>query len=410
MHQVNIAMAVAAATVVLLGLVSRRVQTLPITRPLLAMAAGILAGPLMLGWLRPSEWAQAATLLKEMARVTLAIAVIGIAIRTPPEDFTRLLRPVGVLLTLGMVAMWLVSSAVGWAALAMPPLVALAFGAAVAPTDPVVASSVVTGSAAEDALPDALRSTLSIESGANDGLGYLFVMLPLALAPHPGGGLSAWLSEVVVVGVLLAVVIGAALGWAVARLTALSHRAGWVENHSLLGLTVALSLLSLSAAKLAGSDGILAAFAAGCAFNLTVDRQDDLEEQNVQETIAKLFSLPVFVVFGTMLPVEAWLSLGWPVLVAALGVVLLRRPLALASAAPLLGGGLERRDIVFLGWFGPIGVAAIYYALHVQEQLGEPIIWHAASLVITLSFVLHGVTSGPGLRLYAHHVGRRSRP
>lgn len=291
------------------------------------------------------------------------------------------------------------SSLFGWGALALPPLVALAFGAAVALTDPVVASSVVTGSAAEETLPDALRSTLSLESGANDGLGHLIVMLPLSFM-HPGDALANWLFDVVVVGVLLAVAIGAALGRVVAWLTERAHGAGWVENHSLLGLTVALSLLSVAAAKLAGSDGILAAFAAGVAFNLTIDRQDDLEEQNVQETIAKLFSLPVFLIFGAMLPVEEWLSLGLPVLWAALGVVLLRRSLALALSGPLLGAGLLRRDVVFLGWFGPIGVAAIYYALHVEEKIREPFVWHAASLVIVSSVVLHGLTSGPALRLY----------
>ena len=400
MEQVNTAIAVAAATVVLLGLVSRRAQTLPVTRPLLAMTVGVLVGPQLLGWLQPFAWPDDKMLLKEMARVTLAIAVIGIALRTPPEDYRRFLRPVAVLLTLGMVAMWAVSTVVGWAALALSPLVALAFGAAVAPTDPVVASSVVTGSAAEDTFPDGLRSTLSLESGANDGLGYLIVMAPLSVALHEGRALSYWVTDVLVVGVLLAVAMGAALGWLTAWLTRTAHEAGWVENHSLLGLTVALSLLTLSAAKLAGSDGILAAFAAGAAFNLTIDRQDDLEEQNVQETIAKLFSLPVFLVFGAMLPVADWLSLGWPSLWTALGVVLLRRPLALLLSGPLLGARLVRRDIVFLSWFGPIGVAAIYYALHIEETLQEPLVWHAASLVILLSVVLHGLTSGPALRLF----------
>lgn len=406
MEQVNTAIAVAAAAVILLGLVSRRVQTWPVTRPLLAMAAGVAVGPELLGWLQPSDWPDEKMLLREMARVTLAIAVIGIAIRTPPEDFRRLLRPVAVLLTLGMLVMWAVSSLLGWGALGLPPLVALAFGAAVTPTDPVVASSVVTGSAAEETLPDALRSTLSLESGANDGLGYLIVMLPLTALMHPGHALATWLSEVLVVGVLFAVAIGAAFGWIVAWLTRIAHRTGWVENHSLLGLTVALSLMSVAGAKLAGSDGILAAFAAGVAFNLTIDRQDDLEEQNVQETIAKLFSLPVFLVLGTMLPVAEWLSLGWPALWAALGVVMLRRPLALLLAGPLLGAGLARRDIVFLGWFGPIGVAAIYYALLVEERAQEPVVWQAASLVIVLSIVLHGLTSGPGLRSYGSRSAR----
>ncbi len=131
------------------------------------------------------------------------------------------------------------------------------------PTDPVVASSIVTGGLAERSLPDRLRSTLSLESGANDGLAYLIVLLHRA------------------------------------------DLAGWVEKHSPLGLSVALSVFVVTAAKLLGSDGILAAFAAGAAFNLTIDRSVAYEEQNVQEAIGRLFTLPIFILFGAMLPSRA---------------------------------------------------------------------------------------------------------
>jgi NhaP-type Na+/H+ or K+/H+ antiporter len=55
---------------------------------------------------------------------------------------------------------------------------------------------------------------------------------------------------------------------------------------------------------------------------------------------------------------------------------------------------------VFLGWFGPVGVAALYYALHLKAETGEAVIWHATSLVIVVSVLLHGVTSVIGLRRY----------
>jgi NhaP-type Na+/H+ or K+/H+ antiporter len=61
---------------------------------------------------------------------------------------------------------------------------------------------------------------------------------------------------------------------------------------------------------------------------------------------------------------------------------------------------MTRPDKLFLGWFGPIGVAALYYALHLKEQTGDEVIWHATSLVIVASVLIHGVTSILGLKLY----------
>ncbi|MBM9595813.1 cation:proton antiporter domain-containing protein [Roseitranquillus sediminis] len=408
MQQLDATVTIAAAAVVLLGLASRRVQMAPVSRPLLALAVGILAGPQVAGLLRPDEWPSSEVILREAARFTLAISVFGIALRTPRESYTRLARPVAVLLSLGMLVMW--GASFGAALLlGVAPVVALAAGAVVTPTDPVVASAIATGGAAERHLPEALRSTLSLESGANDGLGYLFVMLPVLIVLHPADAGARWFWDVLVVGVLLAVAIGAATGLVAARLLRLADRSEWIERHSLLGLSIALSLMVLAMAHLAGSDGILAAFVAGVAFNMGVDRDEDHEQQNVQETIAKLFNLPVFVLLGAALPWREWAELGWPVGGFAVAVLLLRRPLALAVCGPLLGGRLSWRDVGFLGWFGPVGVAALYYALLVKERTGDPTVWPAAALVIVLSVVAHGVTSGPGLRAYSpgRQVSRR---
>ena len=204
MHQLNLAVAIAAGTVVLLGLVSGRAQRLPLSRPLLALLVGVAAGPAALGLLHPEAWPHHVLILKETARFALAVSVFGIALRTPMRDIRALLRPVGLLLTLGMAAMWAVSAGLAWAALGLAPLMALAVGAVVTPTDPVVASSIATGAAAEEALPSRLRSTLSLESGANDGLAYAIVLLPKLPPPDPGqmpalhsSWLPGWLGGVI---------------------------------------------------------------------------------------------------------------------------------------------------------------------------------------------------------------------
>ena len=402
MHQVNIAIAIAAFVIVAVGVVSSRVESLPLSKPLVALGVGIAVGPEVLRWLHPPDWPNSHVILKEAARFTLAVSVFDIALRTPKENYRRLLRPVGLLLTLGMMVMWLTSAGLAWAILGLSPLLALLLAAVVTPTDPVVASSIVTGGLAEESLPDRLRSTLSLESGANDGLAYLIVLLPILLmtSASPSAAWERWVLDTLIVGVLLAIAVGAGIGFLAAKALHRADKIGWVEEHSLLGLSVALSILVVTLAKLLGSDGILAAFAAGAAFNLGIDRREEFEEQNVQEAISKLFYLPIFVLFGAMLPWREWMGLGWPVLAFALAVLFLRRPLALLVTGGGLGAGLKRGDATFLGWFGPIGVAAIYYALLAEERTHDPVNWHAASLVITISILAHGVTSASGLAGY----------
>lgn len=164
-------------------------------------------------------------------------------------------------------------------------------------------------------------------------------------------------------------------------------------------MSIALSLFALTLAHLVGSDGILAAFAAGVAFNMRIDRSEEFGQQKVQEAISRLCNLPVFVLFGAMLPWAEWYRLGMGAVLFAVAVLLLRRPGAVLLTAAA-GMRLPRRDDVFLGWFGPIGVAAIYYALLAKERTGDPLYWHAGSLVIVLSVLAHGVTSAAGIVAY----------
>lgn len=408
MHQIHAAVVVCAATVIGLGLLSGWIKRSAVSVPLLALAIGVAVGPLGLGWLRPDAWAEPHRILKELARITVAISVTGIALRTPVEDMRRMLRPVAMLLSLGMLGMWAVSAALSWAVLGLAPLAALLLGAAVTPTDPVVASAIVTGKAAEEKLPSRLRSTLSLESGANDGLGYLIVLLPLLALTLPPGEyvLSHWLVETLVIGVLVAIALGAAIGALVGWALRWARKAGVIEYHSFLSVSVALSLLSLAAAALVGSDGILAAFAAGVAFAVALDRADDFAEENVQEAISKLFNLPVFVLLGVMLPWSGWTGFGWAGVIFAALLLLLRRPVVIAALGPLLGAGLKRRDAVFLGWFAPVGIAALYYALHAMERTGDPVYWHATTLAIAASVLAHGVTATAGMAFYTRAAGR----
>ena len=407
MEQLNIALAVTGTVVVLIGLLSNPIKKSLLQEPTIATCVGIAVGPYSLGWLDMAEWGEENAILEQAARITLAIGLMGVALRLKKKSVRTLLRPVGWLLTLGMIGMWLASSALAGWLLGLPLWAALLLGAVVTPTDPVVASSIVTGKFAKAHIPLRLRDTISFEAGANDGLAYLFVMLGILMLEHPPGeALSRWMIESVLVGVLGAAVIGCVVGYGAAKLLTFAERRKIVENASLLGYTVAFSLFTLGAAKLLGADALISVFLAGLIFNLSIDEREEQEEQNIQEAVAKLFTLPMFVLFGIALPLGEWVRLGWPLLGLAALIILLRRPPVVALLFPALRPWLDLRDQAYLGWFGPIGIAAVYYAALARGHVDDPLIWHAASALIFTSILVHGVTAAPLTRLY----GRGRKP
>ncbi len=410
MTQLNIALAVVGSVAVCIALLSALIKRCPISEPALAVLIGLAVGPYGLAWLDLARWGEPFGILEQAARLTLAIGLMGVALRLERDALKAMFKPIVLLLTFAMLGMWLVSSALAGWLLGVSMWTALLLGAVITPTDPVVASSIVTGKFAKKHLPLRLRTTLSAESGANDGLAYAFVMLPILMLGHaPVQAWSRWLIESVLIGIGGAALMGAIVGYAAARLLALAEHKKLVASTSLLGYTVAFSLLTLGLAKLLHTDGVLAVFAAGLAFNLASDKHDEQEEENIQEAVAKLFTLPMFVIFGIALPLHEWAALGWPLVALALLVLLLRRLPAVMLLAPAWRHSLNTRDSVYLGWFGPLGIAAIYYSALAHSHLHDAFYWHAASALIFASIIIHGVTAAPLSRLYAQQPGPAPR-
>ena len=339
--------------------------------------------------------------MEQAARLTIAISLMGIALRLPSGyPFSRW-RSLAVMLGPVMVLMWLVSGMLVYLILGLPFWVAMLIGAVVTPTDPVVSSTIVQGSMAEEKLPSRVTHLLSGESGANDGLAYPLVFLSILMIEHPpADALTQWLTRVVLWEVGAAVLLGAAMGYAAGRLLDWAEEKGNIEQPSYLAYTLALSLAVLGATKLLGTDGILAVFAAGVALNMAVDTEDETQEERMQEAVNRFFVLPVFVLLGLALPWQQWLELGWVGLLLVAAVLLLRRLPSVLAVTPILPQAHGVRDTLFLGWFGPIGVAALFYAALSLREIGVEEAWTVGSLVTCASILVHGVTAAPLTRLY----------
>ncbi|MFT0624095.1 cation:proton antiporter [Ectopseudomonas guguanensis] len=400
MQQLYLGLMAATAIILLLGLLSRPLKRYGLAAPFLALLGGVVLGPQLLGLLQPDGWGRPQLLLEKAAQLSLAIGLMSVALRLPAGYVAKHWRSLLVLVGLVLPLMCLCAALPAYWLFDLSPLLALLIGAVVCPTDPIVATSIVTGEIAERDLDEPLRHLISAESGLNDGLALPLVMLPLLLLGLPP--LEAGRQWLVMVFWEIggAVLFGLVLGWLAGRLLRLAEGRHFIERPSFMSYTVALSLLALAGAELLHTDGVVAVFVAGLAFDRMVGGKERAEEERVQAAMDQFFTLPIFMLLGVLLPWGQWLALGWPAVAMVVAVLLLRRLPALLVLRPLLPALRLRRDVLFAGWFGPIGIAALLYALLASERSGEPLVWQLGSLLICASVIVHGLSATPLTRLY----------
>lgn len=402
-------------TVVILGLFSDYFRRNWWTSdPLAALMLGVVLGPLVLSWVDPIQWGLSQEhVLEQAARITLAIGLMGIALRLPQTYTLHHWKSLAILLGLVMPFMWLVSGLLVYFIFKFPFWEAMMIGAALTPTDPIVSNSIVTGVAADTCLPPRVRHLISTEAGMNDGLAYPFVLLCIlmiqgtAVEVGPasvGSVIPHWLTHVVIAEVLGSVLFGVIVGFVAGHTLKWAEHKRTIEDTSFIGYSLALSILILGSAKLLGTDGILSVFVAGLVFGNVIGGNQRAEEDNVQEAINRFFTLPIFILLGLMIPWESWLSLGWKSILLVVAVLLVRRLPALLLLYRPISPLRNIWEAAFIGWFGPIGVAAIFYAGLCLRRTGIEEVWAVVSLMVCASIVVHGLTSTPFTYRYGHYV------
>jgi NhaP-type Na+/H+ or K+/H+ antiporter len=396
--EINVILVVVAACVLMLGFLSNWIKDkLPVSEALLCVLIGVLVG--WAGWVDPDTFVEPKRVLESMARLAVAIAVTGAALQLPDRYFRRQRLALFIVLGPGMVLMWLFSGLIVYLLFRLPFWTALLIAASVTPTDPVLAGSIVTGRAARKNLPDRLKHLISAESSANDGLGYPFVFLALLVTQHGlAKGVWIWSMRIMLWGVACAALLGAVIGAVSGMAFAALHKRGYIGREPLLTITVALSLLSVGAVKLVGSDGILAAFVAGLAFR-GVARVSE-QQEDFHESIKRFFSFPAFILFGMLLPFGQWQRWGGVLVVSCIAILLLRRPPEIMAQRRWLAPLQTRKDGLFVGWFGPIGISSLYYSLLASRRARDDEVWVIVSAIIFSSVIAHGVSATPLTNLY----------
>jgi len=248
------------------------------------------------------------------------------------------------------------------------------------------------------AVPARMRRLLNVESGLNDGIATPVVLVAIAgaaTAEHAASvGPGAAVAELAL-GVLVGAVVGGAGGFVVNA----ARRRGWAAGGFAGSAVLALAICAYACALALHGNGFIAAFVGGLAYRVCGGRRGERLVPYVEETGA-LVSLLVWLAFGAIAVASALQSLTWQiVLYAVLSLTLIRMvPVALS----LVGAGLGRPAVAFVGWFGPRGLASVVFALLALEDLGKPAgaAVSVIALTVLLSVVAHGLTADPLARRY----------
>jgi NhaP-type Na+/H+ or K+/H+ antiporter len=393
-------------------LVSRRVGRLHLTAPIVFATAGWVAAQVSTS---PVDSA----LVRTLAEATLAVVLFHDAAQVRPRELrndaglcARLLL-VGLPLTmlLGFGAAWMLFPTAGVA-------LWLLLASALAPTDAGLGAPTVLN----PVVPVRIRRVLNVESGVNDGLSTPVVLFAIALAGVAGIGED---ERVVIdalrelaIGVGLGIVLGALVGYA---LTA-ADRHGWLEPELLPVAALLVPLATYYGAEVVGGNGFVAAFVAGTAFAWGFTRRpapgSDGEPTGLQPTlllaewVSLLLGFVVWGLFGYVALDELWQALSWQTFVYAVVSLTVLRMLPVALS--LLGTGLKRPSVLFIGWFGPRGLASVIFAVIAVEEApmtdGLRTVLATIVLTVVLSVVLHGVTADKGAAAYGAWATRTQPP
>lgn len=237
---------------------------------MISLIAGLIFSPHATNFIRPLEFALGSqanldTITLYFTRLVLGVQLVLAGVQLPSKYLQVEWRSLSLLLGPGMVGMWVCTSLLVWALVPnLSFLHALAVAACVTPTDPILSNSIVKGKFADKNIPKDLQKIIIAESGANDGLGYPFLFLPLYLIKYTsddgagqtggaGKAIGYWFGETWGYTILLSIVYGAVVGWLAKELLHWAEERKYVDRESFLvfAITLAVGPTSISVSSMA---------------------------------------------------------------------------------------------------------------------------------------------------------------
>lgn len=390
-------LALLAAFLLTYSIFAGRFESRLLNGPLMFMLAGLILGPAFLGILQPRIDKDG---LRILAELTLAIVLFSDAANANLKTLKAYeglpLRLLLLGLPLTMLSGWLVGM---WLFPQVPSLELAILATLLAPTDAALGKAVVSN----PKVPASVREGLNVESGLNDGICVPVLLMFLALlieeqtrSPLSMAGLL--FIEELGIGAVTGVVL-TLIAW---RLQRYSGQHQWQTPVWSQLMLPGLAVLCFATAQAIGGSGFIAAFVGGL-FASYLFTQQKHHLLKASEEFASLLSVVTWVVFGALVVPRAWSSLTVEVwLYALLSLTVIR---VLPVLISLAGSRFDLETRLFIGWFGPRGLASIVFAVMILEYPLEASHTLVAVAVCTvfLSVLLHGLTANPWVARLARH-------
>jgi len=369
------------------ALVSGRLSLSPVTAPMVFTAVGVLLGVVGGRWFHLDLASEAVSLLVEATLVLVLFTdAVRIDLRMLRSQILLPARLLGIGLPLTIV-LGTLAAAVLFGELRIVEAALIA--AILAPTDAALGQAVVS----DKRLPVRIRQGLNVESGLNDGMMVPIVTVFLAIAATEtgasGGNWGLFATRQIGFGILAGVVVGVLGGWLLHRFAS----AGFVDGIYRQLATIAIAAVAFTSAGVVGGNGFIAAFVAGLAFS-HVAREECKNVQDFTEDEGELLGSITFLVFGAVLAAPVLGSLTWQI---ALYIVLSLTVVRMLPVLIALARSRTRFETrLFIGWFGPRGLASILFALLVFDELSGAVadtVFSVAVWTILVSVFAHGITA-----------------
>ena len=394
-------LAIMAAIVFFYSMLSGGLERTPINGAIVYTAVGLAFGSLGLGLFSMDVSAEG---LSTFAEITLALVLFSDAANANMAVLRKSFLIPQRLLLIGLPLTILLGFGLGVVLFGGLTLLEVAILATMlAPTDAALGKAVVTN----ESVPANMREGLNVESGLNDGICVPILFLFLALATDIGveGGTTKLALTLVAqqIGIGVAVGIGLTLlgGW----LLQLCANRGWVTESWQQLPVVALSLVCFAVAQKLGGSGFIACFSGGLLFGAVTKHHKEtflLAAEGAGDTLA----LITWVIFGSAVVGQAIGNFSWQVLLYAVLSLTIVRMLPVFLA--VVGMKLRTDEKLFMGWFGPRGLASIVFAVIVLDAdlAGGETITMTVVCTIILSVVAHGLSANPLVALLAKRLKR----